>query len=52
MRTYFSNRLPLLTLRQCKCELKESISVVDNFATLVIHLSRNLFLNLAGMAQK
>jgi hypothetical protein len=52
MRLYFSGRLRLLTLREVKCELREGVSVADKFATLIVHLSRNLFLNLAGMAQK
>jgi hypothetical protein len=52
IRLYFSNKLRFLTLREAKCELKGQVSVADKFATLVVHLARNLFLNMAGMAQK
>lgn len=52
MRLYFSGKLKYLTLRDTKCCLKQGVSVADKFATLIVHLSRNLFINLAGMAQR
>lgn len=52
MKIYFTGRLKFLTLRQIRGELKEGVSVADKFATLVTHLSRNIFLSLSGMAQR
>lgn len=52
LRIYFSGKLNFLTLREIKGDLKEGVSVADKFATLVAHLSRNIFLSLAGMAQR
>jgi hypothetical protein len=44
--------LKFLTLKEAKLDLKDTVDVADKFATLAVHLSRNLFLNLAGMAQR
>lgn len=52
MKLYFSNMLKFLTLKEAKLDLKDTVDVADKFATLAVHLSRNLFLNLAGMAQR
>jgi hypothetical protein len=52
MRLYFSNKIKFLTLRETKLDLKDNINLADKFATLAVHLSRNLFLNLAGVAQR
>lgn len=52
MKLYFSGNLKYLSLREVKCEIKEGVSVADKFATLIIHLSRNIFLNLSGIAQR
>jgi hypothetical protein len=52
MKIYFSGKLKYLTLREIKGDLKEGVSVADKFATLIIHLSRNIFFSLAGMAQR
>ena len=51
MKLYFSGNLKYLNLREVKCEIKEGVSVADKFATLIIHISRNIFLNLLGIAQ-
>lgn len=52
MSIYFSGKLKYLTLREIKGDLKEGVSVADKFATFITHFSRNLFLSLAGMAQR
>jgi mannitol/fructose-specific phosphotransferase system IIA component len=52
MKIYFSRKLKYLTLRELNCEIREGVSVADKFATLVLHIARNIFLNLAGIAQK
>jgi hypothetical protein len=51
MKLYFSGKLKYLNLREVKGDLKEGVSVGDKFATLITHLSRTIFLNLAGIAQ-
>jgi len=52
MKIYFSGKLKYLNLREVKVDLKEGVCVADKFATLVTHFSRNIFLSLAGMAQR
>ena len=42
--------MKFLSLKEVKVEVKPTINVPDKFATLMIHISRAIFLTMAGMA--
>lgn len=48
---YFSKELKYISLKEIRGEIKSNINIVDKFASLIILISRNVFLTLAGISQ-
>lgn len=48
---YFSKQLKFINMKQIRAEVRTNINVKDKFASLVIFLTRNAFLTLAGIGQ-
>ena len=46
---YFSSKLRYLSLKEVSAEVITGVNVVDKFASLVILVSRTVFLSLSGM---
>lgn len=46
---YFSSKLKYLSLKEVSAEVKSDVNMVDKFSSLVILVSRTVFLSLSGM---